>query len=225
MNKLFSAVAGAILAGAPVAASAQNTQLSQSNPVIDSVSVSDMISVLNAIDFEAKMVEEAPNGAKIIEASSNGVTLYFALRECKGSGAEAPCVLVQPYIIFQGSGVTLEQINDFNLNHSAKSTAGLAPNGNVIVATKIFVNQGVTAAHFIFETALYFADIDNYVKAVKPGVIASVSYKPSVSGTAAFEGIAGTSADLRVNTAGPDAPSPLNDTVRAVIEGGAKIKN
>ena len=217
----------AILAGSGIGsgAQAQNQQFVQQPTIVGSVSVNEIIIFLNAAEFSAQLLQEFDDGgspAKIVEATSDGLTIYFGLRECNGAGVTARCQLVEPFAYFNGSGVTLSQLNTFNLSQSKPSFAGLLPEGNGIISSKIWLTQGVTPGNFGFQVGIFLLDIDLVLGAITPGTLASVNYTDDNDTTS--RGLIARqpyrerqNVDWQVNAVGPKAPDFMNDAVRGLV--------
>lgn len=224
MKKAICALAA--LAAAQGSALAQNTQLSAQGGVIDKISAAEMIKILQSVELSARLIDDAADGTKTIEASSGGDFAYVALRACEGAGAESGCEVVQPFGFFNAQGVTLEQLNNFNMNLSTIATAALLPDRG-IVATKFYLNGGVTKVNLTFELGLYFADIGRLLEAVKPGAIARISWKAE-DVAAANAGLdlpafpAGESA--HVNAVGVERDGLLTEAVQAVLHEAGKVE-
>ena len=143
------------------------------------------------------------------------------MRQCNGPGISALCQLVEPFGYFNGSGVTLAQINEFNLTKANASLAGLIPDGRGLVASKIWLNQGVTAANFGFRVGLFFMDVDLMLNAINPGTLASVSYDGeavSGGGLASVSYQKSDDIDWKVNSVGHNAPEFMNDSIRDLVD-------
>jgi hypothetical protein len=211
------------LAAAAGAASAQNNQLSAQSAVVQSVSANDMIAILQSAGLQAALVHEDGDGTKTIEAAAEGSTVYVALRACAGAGAAAPCALVQPFGFFNGQGVTLGQVNEFNINVSGISTAGLLNDNRGVMAMKMYLNGGVSAENLFYSLAVFFSDISRLLGAIKPGVVAQISYEPTAA--AAGAGVDLPAGDYRVNATGAAAAGLMTPQIRAALETGGKIRN
>lgn len=206
-------------------ASAQNNQFA-AQPVIGGITTNEVIAILQSATLTAALIDEDQNGVKTIEASSGDNTVYVALRDCQGAGAAAPCALVQPFGLFPAGGVTLDQINNYNINVSAVATAGLMPDNRGVIATKIYLVGGTTQNNLIFELALFFNDIDLLLKSVTPGVIARISY-PTEALDASRAGFGATLKGrvYTMNAVGGGAPGLMTETIRAALDQRAKIAN
>jgi len=179
----------AFLAFAAAPALAQNTQFVEGPKAVSAISTNEVIAILQAAQLSARMIEDAADGTKTIEAAAGEDVVYIAMRACAGSGAASPCQLIQPYGFFNGQGVTFDQINNFNMNVGAIATAALLTDGRGIMASKIYLVGGVTKDNVTFELGSYFLDIARLLQSVKPGLVAQISYKPEAltAATAGFE--------------------------------------
>lgn len=215
------------LAAAQGSALAQNLQLTPQGGVIQKISSNDMISILQSVQLGARLIDDAADGTKTIEATAGGDTVYIAMRGCDGAGGASLCELVQPYGFFNAQGVTYDQINSFNMNVSGIATAALLPDRGVM-ATKIYLSGGVTQANLIYELGVYFSDISRLIQSVTPGVVAKVSYsaadlaKPN-AGVKLPKFPAGEAP--HINALGGDADGLMTEAVRAVLDQRGKIEN
>jgi hypothetical protein len=139
-----------------------------------------MIAILQGLGLSATLKAEDKNNIKYIEATLNGGVSYFALRGCTGPGPAARCDLIDSFGYFDGSGVTLDQINTVNQSKTALSTLSLDRDGDGIVSAKHFLTHGITAKHLGYRIALFYYDIDIVLGTFKPGVIAQVSHRSAV---------------------------------------------
>jgi len=224
MSKIIIAIAAFIWV---FPAAAQNQQLSTATPVIGTISVNEMLTILQSVELSAKLVEENADGVKFIEASVGGSSVYFALGTCDGAGQDARCQIVEPFGYFDGAGVILSHLNTFNLTQSRVSMAGLGTDGDGIIVAKFYLTHGVTMDNFLFQVGLYFLDIDTLMGAITPGAIAQISYGPKDQAIAPARAMAGNSInvlhggkDRKVNRVGVDRASFMTDGVRAMIAGG-----
>lgn len=183
MNKIIQKMAGvaSMLSAALISfpAHAQNA-LSASPEVIESLSASDMIAIMQSAGFASSLVEEdATTNTKIVEASiEGGGSVYIALRSCDGAGGDAACRLIQPYGLFPSNGVTLSQINDYNMERSQIAMAGLMQGDAGIIGAKIYLVNGVAFNNFLHSMGLFLQDVDRLVEAIQPGALAEVAYRP-----------------------------------------------
>ncbi len=226
MRHLIGAVsASAVLFFAP--AFAQNNPLPGSSAIIDRVSSNAVIAFLQGAGAGASFVGEEPNGDKTVVATAGTQTAYIILRNCDGSGPDARCGLVQPFGRFNAQGVTFDQINSFNLNVGINSFAGLFPDGTGLVANKTYLNGGVTFEHVKFGIATLFADLDRLAAAIKPSVIARVSWEttsPDAGLVMSLPSLPDGSAP-HVNAVGTAGQGLLTAEMRAVLaSGGAPLE-
>ena len=227
--RLF-ALAGALMLTAFPALSQSNQLGSEPSPLVYDVSVNGILGYIQASEMQGRFVNEMEDGSgvsKIVEASSNGGSFYFALRECDGPGANARCELVEPFGYFNAAGVTLSQTNSFNMETARVSLAGLSTqNRNQgIIGSKIWLNHGITAEHFGFRVALFVQDIDRLLNAIRPGTLATVKYDADNSDISNSSGLVARD-DIReksdiefvVNKVGADAPNFLTEPVLEAIK-------
>ena len=221
MRHLIGAVsASAVLLFAP--AYALNNPLPGSSAVIDKVSSNAVIAFLQGAGVAASYVGEEPSGDKTIVATAGTQTAYIILRNCDGSGPGAGCGLVQPFGRFNAQGVTFDQINNFNMNVGINSFAGLFPDGTGLVASKTYLNGGVTFEHAKFGIATLFADLDRLAASINPGVLARTSWKkalPDQGLVMSLPSLPDGSAP-HVNAVGTGGPGLLTGEMRAVLASG-----
>jgi hypothetical protein len=205
----------------------QNLQLTPGGAVMQKISSNDLIAILQSAQLGARLIDDAADGTKTIEVSSGGDFVYMAMRDCEGAGGASPCELVQPYGFFNAQGVTLDQVNNFNMNVSGIATAALLPDRGVM-ATKIYLNGGVTQSNLIYELSVYFSDITRLLQALKPGAIAQVSYSAEdlARPTAGIDLPAFLEPETpHINAIGGMRDGLMTQAVRAVLEGRGKIEN
>lgn len=221
---------GAILASIVVVsapASAQNNPLPGSSAVIDKVSPNAVIAFLQGAGAGASFAGEEVSGDKTIVVTAGNQTAYIILRNCDGAGPGAGCGLVQPFGRFNAQGVTFDQINNFNMNVGINSFAGLFPDGTGLVASKTYLNGGVTFDHVKFGIATLFADLDRVAAAIKPGVIARVSWEttsPDAGLVMSLPSLPDGSAP-HVNAVGTAGQGLLTGEMRAVLASGGVAAN
>ncbi|NWG91286.1 MAG: hypothetical protein HXY21_02100 [Parvularculaceae bacterium] len=223
----FAVCALGALAAAQGSALAQNMQLTPAGAVIQKISSNDLITILQSAQLGARLIDDAADGTKTIEVSSGGDFVYMAMRGCEGAGGASPCELVQPYGFFNAQGVTLDQVNNFNMNVSGIATAALLPDRGVM-ATKIYLNGGVTPSNLIYELSVYFSDITRLLEALKPGAIAQVSYTADDLGrpNAGVElGSFNGPETPHVNAIGGARAGLMTEAVKAVLVGRGKTLN
>lgn len=218
MRYLIGAImAAAVVVNAP--ANAQNNPLPGSSAVIDKVSSNAVIAFLQGAGVGATFAGEEASGDKTVVVTSGTQTAYIILRNCDGSGPNAGCGLVQPFGRFNAQGVTFDQINNFNMNVGINSFAGLFPDGTGLVASKTYLNGGVTFEHVKFGIATLFADLDRMAAAINPGVIASVSWEKA----SPYQGLVMGLPSLpdgsapHVNAVGTGGLGLLTEEMRAVL--------
>lgn len=192
-----------------------------SRQIVETISVNQLIGILQSAGFTATLISEEAAGDKFIEASLSGGTLYFVLRDCSGQGVLAGCSLVQPFGRFEGDGVTLAQINQYNLQHSRLALAGLDTDGDGIIGAKIYLVEGVTPESFFHSVALFLLDVDTLFSAILPGPLAEVSYSATAPAPAALSKIVAARGEnpLKVNAVGARAPRFLTDKTAAAVSG------
>ena len=223
---ILTMLAGSIGFISSTPAIAQNGQLSQAPRIISSMNVTELSAIMQSAGFTTALLEEDGANNKVIEASLEGAgVLYLTLMMCNGPGVAAPCELLQPYGLFDGTGVTLSQVNAFNLEQSNISLAGLMPDGSGLIGAKIYLVGGVSEQSFFNSMGLYLKDVDKIVAAITPGALADVSYAPAAKGSAT--GITYGASDLpgafskdrvwQVNSVGRNAPIFSTDAVSKIL--------
>ncbi len=223
MKSLAALVWAAVLG--VTGASAQNQQFSTSPAMMTSVSPAELIAILTEVEFNASYKGES-GGSHIIEVNEDGAFVYFSLEICEGAGLTARCGLLQPFGFFDATGVTFGQVNDFNLERSKISMAGLLGEGEGIIATKIYTGAGVSQDHLTMSMGLFFMDLDTIIAAIYPGAAAQVSYKPAaqtskISNIGAGAGLAPVRApegDWAINSVGVNAPTFMTERLRQIVE-------
>lgn len=224
MRHYFGAIA-AIALLCPAPASAQTNPLPGASPVITKVTPNEIIAFLQGAGAGAQYLGEEPNGDKTIVSTSGGRTAYIIMRVCEGSGLTGRCNLVQPYGLFDAKGVTYDQMNNFNMNISINSFAGLFPDGRGAVINRTYLNGGVTFAHVQFGIATLFADLDRMANAIKPGVIASVSWEKVTpeQGLMMPRAVLPDGSAPHVNAVGGGQEGLLTEGLRAILTQGGVV--
>lgn len=209
-------------------ASAQN-QLQSGGGLITSYSPAELVALLQQTELNARYVEEN-DGVHYLEVNEDGAIVYFGLRDCAGAGQEARCNIIQPFGFFAGNGVTLAQLNAFNLDQAMVSVAGLNSDGSGVIGSKIFLQGGVSQTHVMLSLGLYFLDLDTIISAIRPGTLADVSFDaaPDRNGSKISNSVRGVLYDgqqlsaadrvWQVNAVGANAPSFMNDVLRAYMD-------
>jgi len=190
------------------------------------VSPNEFIAMLTSNGLTARYMEENDN-THYVEVSEGGAMVYFALRACTGAGLTARCGTVQPFGYFSATGVTLAQINDFNLQRPNVAFAGLDDAGRGIIGAKFYLQAGVSADHIPFSIGLFFADIDLLLGSINPGALADVAYEQRAPAASKIANHAPGFADdefrlasgepWRTNSVGANAPSFQTDAFRALL--------
>jgi len=216
MKKLFAWLCAAVMT-APCAAFAQANQFQQAPVVLDSVTPDQMTGFLQSIGFQTEYVDTGSKNSIHIKAISGGGTFFTSLRKCRSDGVEIRCALVQPYLYFSGQGITLSMLNNYMLTRSEVSIAGIGGNGVGILASKTYLDGGVTDRHFAARLAYFFKDVDTLTKAFQSGALASVSYGKAAAPLDGFEFAPGS--ENSVNAVGPNTPGFVNDEIRALLNG------
>lgn len=224
MRILFAVLLG-FLNVAP--AYAQN-QLQSGGGVITSFSPAEMVDLLGRAGLNASYAEES-EGVHYVEVNQDGASVYFALRGCAGAGQGARCDIIQPFGFFAGTGVTLAQLNAYNLEVASIAVAGLNDDGSGLIGSKIYLQAGVTNDHVMLSLGLFFLDLDSIIAAIMPGTIADVSFEAmqnregsKISNRA--RGVLHDGMELpndrawRVNAVGANAPSFMKDAFRAYLD-------
>ncbi len=126
--------------------------------------------------------------------------------------------------MFNGAGVTLAQINDFNLNASRIAVAGLMPDGKGLLGSKIYLQGGLSENSLRFQIGLSLIDVTTILEGIKPGAIAQVSFKTSDARGAAGDLSASFGLSfpddltLKVNPVGANAPAVMTDGIRSLLQ-------
>ena len=212
-----------------ISASAQNGPIGgQTRQLIEKVSVNDVTALMETGGFSSQFLGEDAQGVKtVLSTNEQGGAVYFALRACDGTGANAGCNIVQPYGLFASDGITYAQLNNFNINRSQISLSGLLDDGSGIVAAKIYVVGGITVENFLTSLGLFLRDIEILTSSITPGTLAQVNY-PGTSDTdlqsdgIAFQGelfraTTDNPSEWRLNPVGRKAPKFLTEKIKALL--------
>lgn len=212
---------GAAAGAATTGASAQNTQLSQAQAVIRSATAQWAIDLFSEHGLSAVLIEQTSEHDTLQVTSSTGGVFYVALRACEGT-APKRCEMLQTFALFDGAGVTLNQINTMVRDNFVLSYAFLKANGDGVIASKIFLTGGVTEDNVLTELAGYFHDLDKMIASIQSGTLAEVRFRSTDRRSGAFPSkilnVAGQEAELTVNAVGSGAPKFLPDDMKALID-------
>jgi len=211
MKTVFAALAALFLA-AP--AYAQNAMGGAG--VITSISPNELLGDLVGLGIPAKYMG-ADNGVHYIEISEDGAVVYIAFLDCTAGGPEARCGLVQPYGYFATDGVTVAHLNAFHVGGTTITFAMLMNDGSGMIASRIFLQGGVTESHILFQLSLYFDDVASWVEGISPGSVASVSFDGKAGPLAGQKFLAAHKPDgeaWTVNQLGANAPRAAMDKIR-----------
>ena len=216
------AAAALCLAFAPLSATAQNQQLSAANQSVATISSQDVVNLLNANDVSAQVIRQT-DGSEFVQATvSNGGTFYIGMRACEGSTGVRRCEMLQPYALFDASGLTFNQINELHLNKLSTGTIVLLPDSQGIVGAKIHLAGGVQNDNLLEEMALFLFDVDKTVSAISPGAIADVNFvgESPIAGLDARRVSKHLKADeaIHINAVGANAPKFLPDSLAPLVE-------
>lgn len=156
-------------------ANAQVRKRSVEDRIINSISSNELILTMRYFSARARLVTDNEAAReKILEAQMTEGTVYFFLSDCNGPGAFAQCTMVQPTLYYNGSGVTLSQLNDFNLDAGTVSTAGLLSDGRGVVYRKISLTGGVTASNLRLSIEEFLDDAEALLRSIDPSGAPSV---------------------------------------------------
>ena len=162
--------AGIAALGAALSSAQAQNQLFADN-TISAISPEEVAQIF--IDFGyAATVQTVENNDPIIEVMQTGGRFYVSMRQCN----EGECQLVQPYGLFNGQGVTLNQLNAINLNKLNVANTMLLDNGAGIIADKFYLQSGTTVENLKFNLGLFTQDLNIVVNAIQPGAVATISF-------------------------------------------------
>ncbi|MBI1391323.1 MAG: hypothetical protein GC152_01155 [Alphaproteobacteria bacterium] len=169
--------------------------------VVSSMSGYEVIALMRSISAPTRLTDENPNdNEKTLEARTGEGTVYVFLAGCNGPGAYAQCSEIQPTIYFKGEGVTLAQLNRFNLDDTTISIAGLLDDGRGVVFVRRQLEGGVTASHVRWTIGQFLKDAEALLKSIDPSGAPAISLPAAVTSET-------VSSAIRVNGVGVNAPS------------------
>ncbi len=156
---------------------AQNKMPSTAPATIETTAAAEMIALFTKVGFTAveKPVDD-PTDRAVEVRTPEGLVWYIILRGCNTSGR---CGVVQPFIQFDGAGVTLNQANQFNLNSARLATLMLMDADTILLGCKLYLAGGVARANLETELGVFLADIASLGESVLPGAKATVSFRPT----------------------------------------------
>jgi len=221
MKTIFAAAA-AVLLFAP--AQAQNSFGAGAGAVTATISPSELLGDLVDAGLPAKYMG-ADNGVHYIEINEGEAYAYVAMLDCTTGDANARCGIVQPYGYFATDGVTVSHLNAFHVGGTTITFAMLMNDGGGMIATRIFLQGGVTRDHVLFMMSLYFDDVASWLEGVSPGAVASVSFDSAKNGIGAAPSyIAAKKPDgsaWSINRLGANAPKAGMEKIRNALTGAA----
>lgn len=201
--------------------SAQNLQLNQAPTIMETASSQWVVDLFANTGLTASIVEQTADSDTVQVTAPSGASFYVSARGCDGATPKN-CNMLQTFALFDGAGVTLNQINSMVRDNFIVSYAFLGEDGNGVLATKIVLAGGVTKGNVLEELGAYLADIDNLIAAMSSGPRAEVNFdlkahSAGVSTSKIHNGIA-TSDDHVVNKVGPNAPKFLTEETKALFD-------
>lgn len=201
------AIAAAALLGGPwtTDAVAQERSRSIDARVIGSVSGNEVIAMMRSLSAPTSLTAETASGKeKTLEARAGDGMVYIFLSDCNGTGAYAQCSTVQPTVYFTGAGVTLSQLNEFNMAGGREAVAGLLPDGRGIVLMRRDLTGGVTASHLRQAIEAFLGDAQTLLTSIDPTGASTVRI-PAAAITPGSVGIA--AGNVQTNGVGANAPT------------------
>ncbi|GJL91138.1 hypothetical protein [Hyphococcus sp.] len=198
-------------------AAAQNSLVSPK--VMDAVSANGIVSIFSEVEMTGSVVG-ASGGDQLVQlVSEDGFVMYVALSNCASQAATAPCSIVKPYAIFEGSGFTFEAVNGFNFSVSNVSTLMIMPDGRGLLGVKLLLTGGVTPENFTTYLGNFMFDAAALLGEAEESAATSVSYE-SPQGLGPKPGTI-PAASARMNAFGASTAG----TERAALAlGGERIK-
>ena len=220
--KLMELIAATALAlGFATGASAQNLQLNQNAAVMETATAQWAVNIFSGTNFAAAIIEENADHDIVQVTAPGGAAFYISARGCDTSTPKN-CNMLQTFALFDGAGVTLNQINTMVRDNFIVSYAFLNEDGNGVLATKIILAGGVTEGNVVEELGAYLQDIDNLIAAIASGPLAEVKFDMADQRAGAGrskilnDSIAG--GDYVVNAVGPTAAKFLTDETKAFFD-------
>jgi hypothetical protein len=177
-NLLSAAGAAFVLASAFSGPAAAQNQILGGQPIMNSTSANDMLRIFSGIGLSGKVAGTSADSQILEFQSETGFVMYVGLVGCDGATASASCAMAQPYAIFDNGGVTLNDVNDFNFSQSTISMLMVAPDGRLIIGSRVIFDGGITEANFRTNAAMFLLDAATLMQGVSPGLKATVSYDP-----------------------------------------------
>jgi hypothetical protein len=196
MKRLAVAAAAAAFAFGSGPVCAQN---SLPAGTIGSMSADDVIKLFASAGATADYVGYE-NETHFVRTNVENHVSHVGLRSCDGAARSARCKLLQPYALFSSPGLTLAQVNEFNLRSMNISTVMLNPDQSAMVGAKFNIEGGVTEANVRYNLAQFFTDISAFSRDVTPGTKAQVRFDPaSHDGYVRASGDVGAEGAIHIN--------------------------
>jgi hypothetical protein len=166
MNISESRIVSMVLAGIAVlfsGAHAQNS-IQSAEPALAGVSADRVITIFASAGLSAQVVGAEETSQTLQFNTSNGLIGYVVLRGCENAAPSAPCGLVQTFMIYNNSGLSTSQLNEYNFKFSNMSTAMIMDDGRTLLGVKHLVRGGVTESNVRYVLAAFFEDNANLVE-------------------------------------------------------------
>jgi len=168
------AVSGALFS-AGASAQTSNNSLS-SNALMETVSATEVASMLAEFQIGSQMVADPSGGAPVMIATTpGGAKFLIGFFDCANPASASGCKQTLVSTVQSSAGTTFDDLNTFNGNSEVTTVAYEAANQILIFGRNIYLPGGVGRGNYKLQVALFLRDMQQYVQGRQTSA-ASVSF-------------------------------------------------
>ncbi len=164
---LALAAAAASLTGA---AFAQNNSLAAKPGLLESISATDVSSMLAEFGFKSEL--RTANGASspsLVATTDGGAKFLIGFFDCADAAKPAGCKQIMVSTAQASGGVDFDDLNSFN-GQSSVTTAVYEPSNQIVIfGRNVFAPGGIGRDNFKLQVALFLNDMQGFVEARRSG--------------------------------------------------------
>lgn len=208
-NLLALTAAAASLTGLLTgAAFAQNNTLAPKAGLLESVSATDVASMLAEFGFTSEL--RTANGAaspSLVATTDGGAKFLIGFFDCADAARPAGCKQIMVSTAQASGGVDFDDLNSFN-GQSSVTTAVYEPSNQILIfGRNIFAPGGIGRDNFKLQVALFLNDMQGFVETRRAGaksvsLMKSPDLKSKIDSITGGEGVAAEARRLMVSTDG-----------------------
>lgn len=208
-NLLALTAAAASLTGLLTgAAFAQNNTLAPKSGLLESVSATDVASMLAEFGFTSEL--RTANGAaspSLVATTDGGAKFLIGFFDCADAARPAGCKQIMVSTAQASGGVDFDDLNSFN-GQSSVTTAVYEPSNQILIfGRNIFAPGGIGRDNFKLQVALFLNDMQGFVETRRAGaksvsLMKSPDLKSKIDSITGGEGVAAEARRLMVSTDG-----------------------